>query len=260
MIRWLAALLVLIAAPAAALDSGTASGRYTRDGFSVAFAHAVALSCDNAEGLLDASGIRVLLSDVEVPVDAILGPVEPLAQTMAHGGKLRGVILEFDPADRTVLHAQVLDGGEAVTSLNLADTEGVWKALTIANGRIRGALAGEELTAEFDAPIATDPVVEELKGTAATASPFAKLIQTQAAELQAGDFAAMKAILTDRRWAVIDKLPPEARTAARAQAAELRANAAAIDRILIRRTTATALHGKDIMGLFRREGGTWKLD
>ena len=260
MIRWLAALLILIAAPASALDPGTASGRYTREGFSVAFAHAVALSYDNAEGLLDGPGIRVLLSDVDVPVDAILGPLEPLAQTMAHEGKLRGVILEFDPADRTVLHAQVLDGGEAVTSLNLADTEGVWKALTIANGRIHGTLAGEELNAEFDAPIATDPVVEELKGDAAKASPFAKLIQTQAAELQAGDFSAMKAILTDRRWAVIDKLSPDARNAARAQAAELRANAAAIDRILIRRTTATALHGKDIMGMFRREGGAWKLD
>ncbi|HEX7947278.1 MAG TPA: hypothetical protein VF495_21615, partial [Phenylobacterium sp.] len=77
--RWGLAALLLICAPAAhALDAGTASGHYVREGQRFEFAHAIALSQDNAEGLLDhGPQVRVLLSDREAPIQALYGIVFP---------------------------------------------------------------------------------------------------------------------------------------------------------------------------------------
>src|SRR4051812_26967801 len=92
----LAAGLALAAAPAFALDPGTASGHYSRDGQKVEFKHAIALSQDNTEGLLEnGAQIRLVLSDVEVEPKALYGVVFPPVVGMARKETVRGVALEF---------------------------------------------------------------------------------------------------------------------------------------------------------------------
>jgi hypothetical protein len=100
----LAAGAALAARPAFAIDPGKASGRYNDEGVDFKVTHAIALAVDNAEGFLDYDkGLRVLLSDREVPVSAICGLAFPPVWGMAQAGKLEGLLLKIDLADRNAL-------------------------------------------------------------------------------------------------------------------------------------------------------------
>ena len=58
----LAAGLALAAGPVFAIDPGVASGHYSRDGEKIDFKHAIALSQDNAERLLDHGPYRATMT------------------------------------------------------------------------------------------------------------------------------------------------------------------------------------------------------
>ena len=104
-----AALALLTAGPAFALDPGVASGHYAGDGTRLSFAHAVALSQDDTEGFLDhGPQLRVLLSQEDVPVSALYGIAFPPVRRMAQAGQVHGVLLEFSPKDKTSVQVTVL--------------------------------------------------------------------------------------------------------------------------------------------------------
>jgi hypothetical protein len=80
----LAGLALVAAAPALALDPGTAAGHYNGDGAKLGFTHAIALAQDDAEGLLDhGPQVRVLLSQEDVPPAALYGIAFPPVRQMA---------------------------------------------------------------------------------------------------------------------------------------------------------------------------------
>lgn len=79
--------LVLVARPAWAIDPGVSSGRYQRDDELVTFSHAVALSMDNVEDPSPRTKeMRVLLSDRDIPVSAIIGLAFPPIWRMSRTG------------------------------------------------------------------------------------------------------------------------------------------------------------------------------
>ena len=139
-----AGLAVAADRPAFAIDPGRASGRFNDDGADFRVMHAIALAMDNVEGFPDAEkGLRVLLSDREVPVSAICGLAFPPVWGLAKAGKLEGLLLKFDPADQTALVATILtvpEPGYSLGTTSVSNSEGLWSRLEVSPTRVVGAL------------------------------------------------------------------------------------------------------------------------
>jgi len=261
----LALAVAVCAGPAFALDPGTASGHYTRDGVRLNFAHAVALSQDNTEGLLDhGPQMRVLLSAEDVPIDALYGLVFPPVRAMASKGKVHGVLLEFDPTDKTQLHVTVLmppkEPGEFAPNISLSASSGVWKQLTSSATRIGGAYdAGSDadFAFTFSAPVFTDPVQADLKGPAAQASDQVKVLMVRAQAIAKGDLAG--ALAVSSKGSGLREVPPGMIKEAAKQAPEMIKQIKAIKRVVVRRETAVALMGQGSWSSLVMEDGVWKV-
>lgn len=263
MIRYLAALALLLApAGALAIDPGAATGQIARDEGTLSFHYAVALRQDDAEHLLlGGPGIWVLLSDVPVEPEALMGGEFPPAVDMARDGRFKGALLQFDPAKRESMLISLLDGQPGSTTLTLEDSKGLWKDLKIAGNRVSGAIKDEDgRQFSFDAPIFEDPIVEQLRGPAAQASPFVALLKQEADAYARGDTAAAQALNSERRRAMLASLPPEVAAQARKEATSMKADIAKIGLIYVRANTAIAKGAGDNAWSFRREKGAWKID
>ena len=168
----------LAARPAWAIDPGVASGGYRGDEGNIDVSQSVALAIDNAEGFGDFNrGLRVVLSNVEVLPSALAGLAFPPVRGLARDGKLRGILLEFDPADRTSLFATVLtkpEPGYSLATTTLSNSAGLWTRLDASATRVAGELkpdASDHFRFSFSAPVFTNAVTDDLKGPAAAAGP-----------------------------------------------------------------------------------------
>ena len=122
-------LLLLMASfqPVFALDPGKVQGTFTVNKETVQLSKAYAHLHDNAEGLLERpKELRILLVDREVPPGALSGIALLPALEMAKEGKLRGLLLQFDPSDRHNLEVTLLyppvKSGQALMTQTLSDT------------------------------------------------------------------------------------------------------------------------------------------
>jgi hypothetical protein len=262
----LAALALAAAAPARALDPGTASGHYTGDGIKLSgLTHAIALSQDNTEGLLDRGPqVRVLLSQEDVPVAALYGIAFPPVRQMARAGQVHGVLLEFSPTDKTALFVTVLsqtgEPGAMVSMLSLSKTSGVWKRLDVSATRASGDYdgAGEpDLQFSFSAPVFTDPVQADLKGAEAQGSEQVKLLIARAQAMARGDLAAAKAMSV--KGSMINDMSPAMLKQASAEIPAVIKQYKAAKRVVIRRDTANVLLDAHSWAGFVREDGVWKI-
>jgi len=261
-------LMALLAPPwAMAQAAGAASGHYVKDGARIEFSHAVALGLDDAEGLLEPNvRMRVVLSDREVPADALLGIAFVPVEDMAERGEVRGVMLEFDPRDRTAMTVIVLDQpaspGQSLLDETLSDSEGLWRKLASDPARISGQYAREndqELEFSFDAPVDTDPVVSTVSGAAVQDSVFLKLLRMRMQALAKGDIATLTRISSRVEAAKIAAQPPPDTPEFRAMVAE---QAKAFDhalKIVVRGKTAIVLLPEKSWESFVKEDGDWKL-
>lgn len=261
----LAAVLALAGGPALAIDAGTASGRYRRDETEVAFSHALALSLDNAEGMLDRPrGMRVLLSDREVPVSAMLGLAFPPVWHMAKAGQVRGLLLSFDPADRTALNIVVLappEPGFSLATLSISNSEGLWSRLEANPTRVVGELkpgAYDYMDLRFSAPVFNDEVQADLTGPAVQTSEPVKALLARADAIGRGDWGAAQALSTEAAAANFRNLPPEMLKQARPMAAELTRRLKAARRVVVRRETAAVMVGEGEWASAVRVDGVWK--
>jgi hypothetical protein len=261
----LVALALATAAPAFALDPGTASGHYTGDGAKLGFTHAVALGQDDAEGLLDhGPQVRVLLSQEEVPVAALYGIAFPPVRQMAKNGQVHGVLLEFSPKDKTSLQVTVLspptEPGEFMHSLSLSKTSGLWKTLDANDTRVAGDYDGggdPDLVFSFSAPVFTDPVQSDLKGPDAVNSEFVKLLIMRAQLLAKGDLAGAKALSV--KTSQIQDMPSQALKAAATEIPGVIKQYRTAKRVVVRRDTANVLMSDKSWASFVREDGVWKI-
>jgi hypothetical protein len=263
----LAALMLLFVGPAWAAEPGTASGRYDHDGTHIAVSHAVALFQDNAEGLLDhGQQVRVLLADREIPVEDLYGIAFPPVRAMAAKGKVRGLLLEFNPADRTNLRITVLDRpsdpNAFLPSLSLSDSSGLWRSLTSTPGRISGdfhATDGSDLTFSFSAPVISDPVVADMKGAQAQSSEQVRVLIARAKALGSGDLAAALALTSREAGSDLASMPPAELKQASAEVGGMIAAFKAIRRVVVRQHSAVALMAGGSWSSLVFEDGGWKV-
>ncbi len=202
--------------PAHAIDPGSAEGTMTSDGVTVGLRHALALFYGNEEGLLDGPEIRLLLSDREVPVAALSGPILDRLEQLARKGEVRGLVLRLDPQQpatapigSTVLLSPAdpersltfleLTGGAALEDWRLTDTR--------ASGRLAFSIAGDTpadsvtVQATFSAPRFRDEVTARLTGAmAADSAPAQALIRWNEA-LHRGDIETLRVLSSDDKYA-----------------------------------------------------------
>jgi hypothetical protein len=261
----LAGVLALAAGPALALDPGVASGHYSRDDVKLTFSHAVALSQDNAEGLLDnGPQVRVVLSDVEVPVAALYGVVFPPVTGMARKETVRGVILEFNPTDPKAMHVTVLSKprelGASLTNISLSNSLGVFKRLAVTATRVTGDYDGGEdsdFKFSFSAPVFTDPVQADLRGPDAQKSPQVLALIARAEAIGRGDLPA--ALALSSQGSDLRGASPAELKAVKAAVPEMVKGFKAIKRVVVRRETAAAIMGDGGWSSLVLEGGAWKV-
>jgi hypothetical protein len=269
MLRWgLAVLALLWAGPGFAIDAGTASGHYVRKGQRFEFAHAIALSQDNTEGLLDnGPQVRVLLSDREVPIQALHGVAFPPVRAMARDGEVRGLLLEFDPADRTTLRITVLakpaDPSEFAPNLSLSNSEGLWKRLEASPTRIVGDYRStdedRDMAFSFTAPVFTDAVQADLKGAEAQKSEQVRVLIARAEAIGRGDLPAALALSSRKSAKALSAMPAEALKEARGSMAPFVRELKTIKRVVVRRETAVALMAEGSWSSLVFEDGAWKV-
>ncbi len=259
-------LLALCAGPCLALDPGASSGHYVREGARLEFSHAIALSQDNTEGMLDnGPQVRVLLSDREIPIDALYGAVFPPVRAMAQAGEVRGLLLEFDPADRTRIQVTVLDKpkeeGAFAPSISISNSEGLWEKLEAGAERVSGnykSADDTDLEFTFSAPVFTDPVVADLKGPVAQQSEQVAVLMARAQAMGRGDLAAAKAASSRKSAAQLDAIPPAAMKMIAGQSAEAIKALKTSKRVVVRRATAIVMTPDGSFYSLVREDGAWK--
>lgn len=251
--------------PALALDVGMASGGYRDEDAAFEFRHALALDMDNAEGLSSRPRqIRLLLSDREVAPAALYGVTFPPVWTMAKAGSLKGLLLEFDPADRENLTATILstpEPGYSLGTLTQSDSSGLWARLELSPTRIVGELkagVSEKMNFKFSAPVFTNPVVADLKGAAVATSEPVKVMIARAEALDRGDMATARALSTPTAGGGLSSLPPEMMKNLRGIATELTHRLKTAKRVVIRRETAVVIFGEGEWGNAARVDGVWK--
>lgn len=261
--RVIAGGLALAATQAWALEPGVAIGAYQKDGLSLAPRRAVALLHDNVEGVLGhANLLRVLVSESEVDPAALYGLIFPPVRGLARRGAVRGLLLEFDPADRTALQVTVLakpdDPQAFLTNISLSNSDTLWRSLEVGISRVAGELVPREgLALQFIAPIITDPVQADLKGAAALVCEPVKVLMARADALRRGDLTAIAALSTPEAAESIAALPPEILKMARAEAPSMQAELKSVRRVVIRRATA-AVQLKDGWASLVKVDGMWK--
>lgn len=273
---------------ALAIDPGTVSGTLTVDKDAVVLKHAYAHLHDNAEGWLDrAREMRILLTDRQVPREALAGlNVFFTLSEMLKQGKLRGVLLRFDPAAPDSIVITNLypprDPNESLANktLSYGDRSPIDK-LEITDQRVAGAFKmhtdgnrelgwpEEDYALSFSAPLFKEPAVtSDLSGEKALKSPQVVALLTKCAAMAKGDMKKARQYSTDRSNLETDaylvqagaEALPMIRQMAREQEKTVRKGPI---RLVERGDRATlivdAADGKSLMG-FVKEGGRWKTD
>jgi hypothetical protein len=251
------------------------AGTFTVDGKNVPFRHIQALLHDNAEGLLSSpTQLRLLITDVEVPIDSLYGLYFLPADDLGRQGKAKVLLLQFDPSNYAEVDMTILlpEGLQTVTNrLKIKDLK-----------MTRDRVSGEFEYADSDAPpfgilrvfkfgfrFSTalnypPPVTDDLKGRAALNSPQFKALRVFAKTLAIGNFKKLRSLSSERanRKAQEDL----ARRGTRARKLYIRAgsellrSAPKVKRIVVRGKFAVAIFPNDSAFNLAFEKGSWKGD
>jgi hypothetical protein len=268
-----------------AIDPGRAQGTLKINDETIELKEAYAQFHDNAEGLLDRpKEIRIVLADRKVPQESLRGIAFLPVTTLAKEGKVRGLLLQFDPSDQSKMVVTVLRQpsrqGTSLTTLSRGDSEKkLFRNLVISKTRVSGEteytekrVAGSDeiptisYSAKFSAPLFNElPVTADLKGKAAQDSPQAKVLKEKINALKKGDFNAVKRLSTERSNARTDLLltqmgGDQAKMFAQEAARDMEDSFKSIKRVVVRGSTAVMIFSSNQWSVFAQEGGQWKSD
>jgi hypothetical protein len=269
---------------ARAIDPGKAKGTLKIGDETIELKEAYAHLHDNAEGLLDRpKEMRIVLCDRQVPQESLRGIVFLPVETLAKEGKVRGLLMQFDPGDQSKMVVTILNTpsrqGASLMTLSLEDTaKKLFKKLAISQTRVdgeaehadKGHSDGDGLpkisySAKFTAPVFNElPVTADLKGKAAQDSPQAKVAREKMNAMKKGDFEAVKRLSTDRSRRGIDSLLAQLGSHAPAMAKEIAGemdkSLKKIDRVVERGSNAVMITSDKAWSNYVLEGGQWKSD
>ncbi len=263
------------------IDSGIVKGSLRVNEKSVTLRYAYAHLHDNAEGLLDETErLRVLLTDREVPSNALDGIGFLPVMELARRGQAQGLLFEMAPDDpnnvvMTLLLPPSAPGRFLIRQTINVTGEDLFKEWSLTERRVAGAIerSGEgepdlsgfpaiSYSARFSAPVFNEPQVSaDLKGQAALDSPQARVLSAKADALGKGDFAAARRLSTERANRRNEaSLAGERADSLARKAAELKHALRKIQRVVERGDRAVAILPNKQWFAFAREGVEWKSD
>jgi len=283
--KWMLLLSFLLAPihAAFAIDAGTAKGTLTVTGTDIPLKYSYAHLHDNAENLLDRPReLRIVLADREIPQEALAGLAFPPVMQMAREGKVRGLLLRFDPANRkqivvTLLQAPA-DPQMSLMTQTIGGSRDAMKKLDVGSNRVIGEIAYRDSRSggssgmptldyviQFSAPLFNElPVTADLGGRAAQDSPQVRVLREKARALARGDFAALRKISTRRANQATDtflaQAGAQAKVYAKEAANEIEQSLKKIQRVVVRGERAVVIYGKKEWSTFARESGEWRSD
>lgn len=268
-----------------AIDPGYARGILKINDETIELKEAYAQFHDNAEGLLDRpKEIRIVLVDSKVPQESLRGIAFLPVTALAREGKVRGLLLQFDPGDRSKMVVTILRSpsrqGASLITLTRGDSEKkLFKSLVMSKTRIageteyaeKGSAGSSDIPAisysvKFSAPLFNElPVTADLKGKVAQDSPQAKVLKEKIRALKKADFDAVKRLSTGRSNARTDLLlaqmgADQARMFAQEAAKDMERSVKDIRRVVVRGSAAVMIFSKDEWSNFAQEEGQWKSD
>jgi len=270
--------------PAPAIDPGIAQGSLQVNERNLTLRHAYAHLHDNAEGLLDRpKELRVLVTDREVPPNALAGIVFLPVADLAKQGRVQGLLFEMAPDDPnqvvvTLLFPPSKPELSLITQTINVSGQQLFKDWSLTSQRVVGAIERRDeresnlsdipkmsYSVRFSAPIFNEPpVTADLKGRAALDSPQARVLSVKAAALTRGDFAAVRKLSTERAnrrsEAVFAMGGAKATQMARQAGAEMKRTIPKVQRVVERGDRAVVIFPGKQWFSFVREGGEWKSD
>jgi hypothetical protein len=255
--------------------AGDFTGTLTINGKTFPAPHVHVLLHDNAEGVLPfPTELRILVTDREVPIDALYGLTFLPVADMGRRGEVEGVLLRFDPAkpgevDYTVL---TLNGVQTFT------TKISIKELRVVAGTVSGAFDFSDtsfasfpdypkVTFSFriDAPVKSPPAITaDLKGTDALNSPQVKALRAIADAIATGDFEAMHKLTSEsatvRNKEELARLGAGAKATYKSVGTDLKKRIPGIKRVVVRGDRAVVIVPGQGTVNFIFERGSWKGD
>jgi hypothetical protein len=264
------------------IDPGMAQGSLRLKGETIPLTRAYAHLHDNVEGILDHTReLRIVLADREIPQSALAGIYMPVEQ-MALEGRVKGILIEFDPDKPDVVDLTVLethDPGEDLSTGTVdAGGKNAFKRLVIKNRRVVGEMEQDDLqgtdasgdsemgfSVRFNARLFTEPpVTSDLKGKDAQKSPLVSAFREKASAMADGDLRAMRSLSTERFNRGISPLIAEdvraAKSLAEEAAARMEQALGAIQRVVVRGDHGVVIFGDEGWVSLVRDGKVWKSD
>ena len=250
-------------------------GTFTANGEPVAFRRVYALLHDNSEGILSSpTQLRLLLTDVEVPLDSLYGLYFLPIGDLGREGKAKVLLLQFDPENDGEVDMTVLlpDGFQTVTNrLKFTD-------LKMTKDNVSGAFEYDDLSPftssevpslkfkyRFSAELnSAPPVTADLKGRAVLSSPQLKALRSFVKALSTGELRNLRALSSERayRKAQADhaRMGADARKFYIRTGAELTKLVPTAKRIVVRGNSAVILFPDKSTFNLVLENGVWKGD
>jgi hypothetical protein len=283
-IAWLVLLLMAWFQPVFALDPESVQGSLKVNEETLQLSKAYAHLHDNAEGLLERpKELRILLADRVVPPGALAGIVWLPALEMAREGKLRGLLLQFDPDDRRNLEVTLLyppaTSGQTLMTQTLSDTaKDIVQKLEVGAQSVSGEIDHGEQNAtvakgmpkltyalQFNARLSKEPPISsDLKGKSAENSPQVKVLREKALALAKLDIEALRKVCTERANRRYDELRTKAGSRFKVlfdeAAADLEVALESVERVVVRGDRATVISSNQEWSNLVREGKVWKSD
>ncbi len=273
---------LLSASLASVSHAGEAKGKMSTQGKTVELKYAYALAYNNEEGFIEKPVLRIALTDREIPIETLSGPMTDDLDTLARKGKVAGILIKLDPVklskggvQGTILYPPN-DPRKSLPFFSAAGNDTGFEKIELAGGNVKGsvtyAFKGEDLPSfdfdvTFTAPVVKDKVTAKLTGAQALNSPQLKALLAYQTAIKKGDFDAARKLATTDGFSQLDAYIAQAGKAAVMEMMKSEPSAEELKRqvrgVFLRGTSAYIVlkgaAGKSLEKLVQ-SGKDWKID